>query len=188
VTGARGIAVTLFLLFPVSSGAVASDAVSFPELAGTYLSSMRGGCELELKKDGSFALACLAQHVRKGQVHVVGKGFRINGSADASVAVVRRLPPLPSSGAEDSADPLVDPTSGPLVVSTSEDDRSLLLKPLRWGARLYLVQADAYEAFCREIKTGLEPRKEAGGTQFLRRGDHRKTADANAPMECAGSK
>ena len=178
------ILVTLAVMSLASLAITASDAVSLPELAGTYVSSMDGGCSFELQSEGAFSLSCLSQPIRKGQVQMVGEGFRIEGGgvfAEWGVrprGVVVQGPPAPPG----------DPTRGPLVVSASEGTNALLLEPLRWGTRLYLIRNGDFDGFCRAIRAGVEPRKEAGGVAFLKRGDHTKRAGRKAPRQCVDPK
>ena len=78
------------LFIVCASAGLASDTVRFADIAGRYLSSIRGGCELDLRKDGTFVLTCPAQ-VCSGRCMPVGRGFGVGcggGEDDASV-----LPP-----------------------------------------------------------------------------------------------
>ena len=73
------IVATLAVMSLASLATAASDAVSLLGLRGTYVSSMDGGCSFELQSQGAFSLSCLSQPIRKGQVQMVGEGFRIEG-------------------------------------------------------------------------------------------------------------
>ena len=176
----------LILLAVLSVGSVSrsSDDVSLAILEGTYLSSMQGGCSLELHSDASFALMCLSQPLRRGHIQVRGDVLTIDGAGPIPFADIRprRLEPKGAHA------PLGDPTSGPLVIAWPEVGRSLRLTPLRWGARLYLIRNADYRAFCKAIDNGDEPRHDPGGYQFLRRGDHMKPAGKRPPIQCEATK
>lgn len=49
-----------------------------------------------------------------------------------------------------------------------------ILKPIRWGSRLYLMEPSHYLEFCNDINEKLEPRKDEHGSAFLRAGDEKK--------------
>ena len=46
-----------------------------------------------------------------------------------------------------------------------------MLRPIRWGRRIYLVAEDELVAFCNSVNDGDEPRSEAYGMTFLREND-----------------
>jgi hypothetical protein len=166
--------------------AVASDALRFADLAGTFVSSSDGGCLLELRKDSSYTLSCGSRAMGKGKAVPIEADFGIEGIEGAfGIGPSRRLPTVipivpPAPG---------DPTRGPYVVRDPDDDASpsFLLRPLHWGDRLYLVHAGNYESFCGSIRAGTEPRTEPNGEAFLRRGDHRKAVGSKLPKECERS-
>jgi hypothetical protein len=163
----------------------AGETASFADLAGTYVSSVRGGCQLELDKGGYFSLTCAPwRRALKSRVMPLGDGrFVILGG---EVRGDLQLPPDPPPARAGSGWPpsLRDPTKGPYVVHGPEATDTFVLMPLRWGERLYLIRAGELEPFCQSISSGLEPRKTAGGDQFLRRGDHAKRVGAKRPPEC----
>ncbi len=46
-----------------------------------------------------------------------------------------------------------------------------ILRPIRWGRRIYLVAEDEVVAFCNSVNDGGEPRNEAYGMALLREND-----------------
>lgn len=57
------------------------------------------------------------------------------------------------------------------------DKGAVILLPVRWDERLYLIEKDRLLEFCNEINLGLEPRmKHLGFYFYMRRGDHEKRA------------
>ena len=149
----------------------AGDSLSFADLAGTYVSSLDGGCLLELRKDSTYMITCGKRPPRKGQTLFIDGGFSV-GTGPIPEAI--GMPPSAPG----------DPTRGPYVVRVAEEPISLWLEPLRWGDRLYLIRGGEQTAFCRSIRSGLEPRAETTGDEFLRRGDHRRAAGPKPPREC----
>ena len=173
----RTAAAALAAALVVCPAGVASDSIRLADLAGTYVSSSDGGCLLELRKDGSYTLSCGSRPKLKGQTRLIEGGFGIGPSRLPTV--IGMPPPAPD-----------DPTRGPYIVRTSDDDESLSfwLEPLRWGDRLYLIRSADYESFCGSIRAGTEPRTTPTGEAFLRRGDHRKVTASQLPKECERSK
>ncbi len=57
--------------------------------------------------------------------------------------------------------------------------------PVRWGERLYLVPKDDGKRFCDDVIQGWEPRSDAHGFYYLRRGDWGKKVKGlpNVPNE-----
>src|SRR5512134_2316591 len=96
------------LLAPSMSRALEESIVAVFE--GVYLSSMQGGCALELHKDASFALTCLSQPHRKGRIQVLGNVMKIEPAGPIPVFDFR-LRLIEPKGAHA---PAGDPTSGPL--------------------------------------------------------------------------
>ena len=179
------VAAQALLFIACASAGRASDTVRFADIAGRYLSSIRGGCELELRKDGSFILTCATQAC-SGRCMRVGRGFGIGcggGEDDASVfAPSVHQAPNPS----DWPPKLRDPTKGPFVVSPGRPGgHALWLEPLHWSPRMYLIQDADQEGFCRLVRNGIEPRRTPAGYHFLRVGDHAKAPGTQLPKECA---
>ncbi len=52
--------------------------------------------------------------------------------------------------------------------------RYIVLMPVRWGGRIYLVPDGELQQFCEDTSKGTEPRSIERGRYFLRLGDHRK--------------
>jgi hypothetical protein len=183
----RTAATALAAALVVGPAAVARDALSFADLAGTYVSSSDGGCLLELRKDSSYTLSCGSRAMGKGKAVPIDADFGIEGIQGAfgigpsrrSPTVIPIVPPAPG-----------DPTRGPYVVRDPDDDASpsFLLRPLHWGDRLYLVHVGNSESFCESIRAGREPRTKPNGEAFLRRGDHRKVVGSKLPKDCERSK
>ncbi len=80
--------------------------------------------------------------------------------------------------------------SGGLVAFLSEDGATgshklgWIATPLVWGPRRYLLTGDTRD-FCRQVAEGGEPRKDPGGSFFLRDGDERKPVPAGTvPTLC----
>jgi len=192
---ATGSILRTLLLLAASTEAFAGDEVSFPDLQGVYLSSRLRGCSLELGGNGDFTLNCPSEQ-HHGKAVTLGRGFLIPArqatkgiAAEPPGQIVLPQPSLPTSAA--TWPPSVsDPTAGPYVIDREVQFRNemLWLQPLHWGQRLYLIPIDGHEAFCREIKSGVEPRQSAMGEEFLRRGDHRKPAPRRPPSECRAFK
>jgi hypothetical protein len=194
MTATRSLAAVVIAIVPLAAArARADEVVRFADLAGTYVSSVRGGCKLELGGAGNYSLACAPwQRVRKSQAMVLGDGWLVIFGGDGQAAEVEArlsLPPdPPPSGAAGWPPSLRDPTRGPYVVHRPGASDSFLLLPMRWGERLYLIQAGEVEAFCRSISSRVEPRKAAVGDQFLRLGDHVRSVSAKPPAECGAFK
>jgi hypothetical protein len=179
-------------LLVTTASAAAGGEVHFDELKGTYLSSRDGGCSLELHGDGTYLLTCPSRQSRRGEALVMAGGFMISTGTAALGAPALESPgefyiPPPAPPARNGQWPPAtqDPTSGPFVIEGSVTERSVWFEPLRWGPRLYLIPGGDNRAFCRAVQTGTEPRKQAAGEFFLRRGDHRKRAGTLPPQVCS---
>ena len=191
MTATRTAAAVLIATLTIAlSRARAGDPVRFPDLAGSYASSVRGGCTLELGKAGNYSLVCAPlRQTHKGQAMVLGNGWVVIFGDESEIglseaAISLRADP-PSSGAPSDWPPSRrDPTRGPYVVYRPDASDGFILLPLRWGERQYLIRAGEVEAFCRSIGSGLEPRKTAVGDQFLRISDLARTVGARSPAEC----
>jgi hypothetical protein len=167
-----------------------SSALRFADIEGDYLSTMHGGCELSLRGDSTFVLTCQALPVCQGRAVAFDDSFGLLCRA-RGVSTVQESQNPPTSPGWPPA--IRDPTQGPYVPSGPVGGPQDLqpprvreffwLAPLHWGDRLYLIRDADYDAFCRSIRAGIEPRKLVAGEQFLRRGDHLKAAP-NEPDEC----
>jgi hypothetical protein len=151
------------------------------DVAGTYVSSLLGGCSLQLEPRHSFILRCAGRAPESGKYRWLGDELWIpDPFARGAPAYMppqidpRSVPAWPPS--------LEDPTA-PLLASKPTGTTTLVLKPVRWGQRTYLLEY-GHLSFCRIIERGLEPRKVAMGPVFLRDGDHRKPADRRPPWFC----
>lgn len=105
-------AVVIAVFVVAASDTMAGEPVRFAEIEGTYISSLDGGCLLELQKDGSFLLMCASRPLRRGQAVRFGKGFAIiGGNSETEV----QLPPAPPPGgtAADWPPSRRDPTKVP---------------------------------------------------------------------------
>ena len=184
----------LLNILVISTNSVAAEQSALSDLAGVYLSS---GCSLQLLADSSFSIDCPSRPLRRGTVFVV-EGTLVLLTRNATLrngdqpAVIFWSQPQPQTGDSTWPPSLADPTKGPFVIDTARYGDSSWrdtswLKPLRWGSRLYLVDADDEGALCRAISNGLEPRKGPMGVHFLRRGDHRKPAGRTLPAAFSGS-
>jgi len=163
----------------------AAETASFADLAGTYVSSVRGGCQLELDKAGDFSLTCAPwQRALKSHAMPLGDGRFIIFGAEGRGGLVLPPDPPPPPAVSGWPPSVRDPTKGPYVVHGPDAGDTFVLMPLRWGERLYLIRAGELEAFCRSISSRLEPRKTAVGDQFLRRGDHAKRVGGKRPPLC----
>jgi hypothetical protein len=170
---------TLLLPLAWASGAT----VPFPELEGTYLSSMLGGCTLTLRSRGPAVIRCGSDPPLSAPAVPHGTGF---GVLVPATRTARQAIPYPQPRSRAPAWPpsLEDPT-GPLVVSRPTSTVSLLwLQPVRWGPRLYLVREEYLAAFCGPGRGGREPRGFPYGDEFLRSGDDRKLVPRGALPEC----
>ena len=175
-----------WLILGCASG-MAADALNFAELEGAYLSSIRGGCELVLHKDGAYVLRCGERECR-GRAVPMPTGFVVlcsstaKNSNELTAVDQQALPP------QNRPPATRDPTRGPYRVypPAVEDDwqEGLWLKPVNWKPRLYLVEHQAIDVFCAAVRAGVEPRTEQAGAHFLRRGDHRKRPESKVPLEC----
>jgi hypothetical protein len=165
--------------------AVAGDTVNFIALEGTYISSILGGCELQLRRDASFVLSCRALPLCSGGAIRMGREFGIlcGGTAGGGIRTVPRPQELPR--ASDWPPALRDPTKGPYVGNWGGRGESLWLQPVIWDGRLYLVRSGDHQAFCDAASAGVEPRDTAAGHHFLRRGDHFKRCGTKLPTFCA---
>jgi len=189
-------AASLVSLLEVSTNSLAADHLALGDLAGVYLSS---GCSLQLVGDGSFSIDCPSRPLHRGTVLVVeGTLVLLTSQGTASrngdqPAVIFWSQPQPQSGDSTWPPSLADPTRGPFVFDADRHRDSSWrdtswLKPLRWGSRLYLVDANDEGAFCRAISNGLEPRRLPMGMHFLRRGDHRRPVGRKPPAACSALK
>ena len=174
------------IAFGVTHGVVWA-ASHVAQLAGDYFAGAPDDrCSLKLKKTGLYVLSCEGRALASGTARLIGPVMAIEAPAIEPPAYeqagLRMKPaepyprPWPPS--------LQDPTA-PLVSSGVPRMQLVLLTPLRWGARQYLVRTDALASFCRAITQGTEPRRVAYGLEFLRSGDHRKRVGESRPAECA---
>ena len=162
----------------LGSGPAAPQGVS--AFAGTYVSSMFGGCTLRLSKTGGVVLKCSGQPAQTGSSVARETDFVVlipkpPEPPNDALGVPRGEIAFPPANAPDDLLwlPLIDSGSG---------GNAIALKPVRWGARLYLV-ADLTR-FCDAIKKEVEPRVVSVGTEFLRAGDERKAAGRTLPTPC----
>jgi len=182
-----------FLLLFEGSQEIGADPVDFAQLEGTYVSSMLGGCQLQLDREEHFTLSCRGRPECRGRAMPMPSGFALmcrNASQRQSViwhASLQVDPPRESPPA------IRDPTKGPfrayppLVEYQEFPPLALWLEPIYWKPRLYLVRHEEREAFCAAVDQGTEPRTTPSGAHFLRVGDHRRRPTSKVPTEC-GSK
>jgi hypothetical protein len=171
----------IVILVAIGQAAAGDRSVRYAELEGAYVSSVNGGCTLELKRDASYSLRCGAR-VQMGHAIRFGEGIVVGGSDVAGD--IELPPPSPPQGGPSWPPSFRDPTRGPYVVAGPERGTSFWLQPLRWGKRLYLIRDGDYQGFCQAVRSGAEPRKATLGDEFLRRGDHLKAVGQQLPKEC----
>ncbi len=190
---ARGGVVLAFLLLFEGTREIGADAVDFAQLEGTYLSSLLGGCQLQLDGDARFTLSCRGRPECRGHAMPMPTGFAImcrNASQRQRViwhASLQVDPPRESPAV------IRDPTKGPFRVYPPPSVEyqeflplALWLEPIYWKPRLYLVRHEEHEAFCAAVDQGTEPRTTPSGAYFLRVGDHRRRPTSKVPTECSG--
>jgi hypothetical protein len=161
-----------------------ADEKPFAKAAGEYLSSVSEMCRLKLRPNGSYLLIRGDGRPRTGQAIAVGPSFAIQ-LPDHGIRIAESFSiPAPTRRPGTSTWPpsLDDPTA-PLVVSRSGGLGFVVLNPLRWGSRLYLVRS--LRGFCGAIAAGKEPRSVPFGDEFFRSGDHKKKAGKEPPPECS---
>jgi hypothetical protein len=188
-TGACGVmrsAASLVVAF-LSMQATAIGGGLFAEVAGEYIAgAVDERWSLTLDKTGRYVLSCQGRVLGEGKGRFVGPLIVIEAAVRDSVpwdqAWLRERPP--DTRREQWPPSLQDPTT-PLVSDTLPRTQLVLLTPIRWSGRLYLVRSDALSAFCGAVHEGIEPRRSAYGVEFLRSGDHRKRVGAQRPAACA---
>jgi hypothetical protein len=172
-----------------------ADGLRFADIEGDYISSIHGGCELQLRSDATFELSCGTLPACRGRAIDFGSSFGLLCGRPVDGIIQEQVPQLPPRSPE-GPPALRDPTRGPYVTRPSGGPRGraqpaaqvgefLWLEPFQWGARRYLIRDGDYEAFCRSIRVGVEPRNAPAGEQFLRRGDHAKRVHPKEPPECS---
>jgi hypothetical protein len=184
------VALLMSLLMLGRPDGTAADAPSFAELEGAYFSSMRGGCQLALHKDGAYVLRCGAQRECRGRAVPMPTGFAVLCSSAANRSNQLKGVDQQASPPQNQPPSTRDPTRGPYVVYPPGvvDDQpwqeGLWLEPVRWKPRVYLVERPGIDMFCAAVRAGVEPRTEQSGPHFLRRGDHLKRPETRVPLEC----
>ena len=75
-----------------------------------------------------------------------------------------------------------------LIPSGKRDQQAQVLVPVRWGARLYLIEKGNLLDFCNDINAGTEPRKDIHGRCYIREGDEKKQTSGypELPQEWRG--
>jgi hypothetical protein len=104
---------------------------------------------------------------------------------DGTVLVCGLEPTLPSPERDPTPKPpwlARDPTAA--LVKLPNAQGCLLLRPVQWGDRLYLLPHGDLAMFCKAVDEGSEPRSIPTGPFFLRVGDHRKSGPAQPPPGC----
>lgn len=155
---------------------VGAEEKPLEDIAGTYVSSLFGGCSLQLEPKDSFILRCAGRAPESGKYRWLGDELWIPDPFARGASSPTYVPPQVDPRSAPAWPPSLEDPTAPLIASEAAGTLMLRLKPLRWGQRTYLLQYDDL-SFCRVIQRGLEPRKVAMGPEFLRDGDHRKPAD-----------
>jgi hypothetical protein len=183
------------LLLSSATDAVPTQTVDFAEIEGTYVSSILGGCELQVRRDSSVSLSCRELPLCRARAIPAGRGFAIlcGSTADArgSIVLAAQQPPNPRDWPPANR----DPTKGPFRVyppvfdqyRRSSPREFFWLEPVHWPPRLYLVRHPDMAAFCDAARTGSEPRRTAAGYHFLRQRDYLKQPKRKVPVECTGA-
>jgi hypothetical protein len=174
------------IAFVVTHGAVRA-AGPVAQFAGDYLAGAPDDrCSLKLKKTGLYALSCEGRALASGTARLIGPAMAIEApTVDPPAHEQSGLRMKPAEPHPQPWPPSLQDPTAPLVSSEVPRMQLVLLTPLRWGARQYLVRTDALASFCRAIAQGTEPRRVAYGLEFLRSGDHRKPVEGARPAECA---
>lgn len=173
----------------------ADDPLVLAELAGSYTSTAFGQCTLTLDSAGTAALRCRNHESQTGSAHPVhfkrqpgvltqpAPAIMLIFPGDHAISSGTYLPPL--SGTPPPAwPPSVDDPTAPLIRS-QPPHTLLLLRPLHWGSRLYLLRHQHLRDFCSAVRQGVEPRHAAEGPEFLRVGDHDKPVGDMPPELCS---
>src|SRR5262245_29151779 len=113
-------------------------------MEGRYVSSQLEGCSLTLRKPRGFLVECAGRMPARGDVvPVVTGGVRAMG-------IAFRMPPMAEPNPLAGPTPRYDgrrgsgmpPSFDEATGTTQEALRQLVLRPVSWGDRLYLVRTD----------------------------------------------
>ena len=150
------------------------------ELRGTYFAFLPdlGGCYLQVKAERTISIACGNRPLDEAGV-LLPDGSIIVYYLRAAAAV--HVVPFRRGTAQSGGDP-----TSLLVAAPHSRSRYIVLMPVRWGGRVYLVPDGELQQFCEATSKGIEPRSIERGRYFLRLGDHRKAISSGLrPPACA---
>ena len=91
--------VVLALLLPTT---LFAEQVSFPILAGTYVSSIEGGCSLTLRSDRSSLVSCGGRTPHPGEALPLGIGFVVPVAGPVAYVAPRSRPSQSGNGSDGS--------------------------------------------------------------------------------------
>ena len=155
------------------------------DVAGQYVArAIDLRCTLNLSRNGKYWFTCGGDVPHTGVAKFYAGRITVTVPTYAGQIthpVPPRIPPDPGSSAWPPS--LEDPTP-PLVGSQTSRLELMVLVPVRWGPRRYLVRSESLSAFCNSIAEGSEPRGVEGGWEFLRVGDYDKKPGKRPPAEC----
>lgn len=168
------------LVLALSVIATSTRPPNLGALEGTYFAVLAdvGACYLQLSRDATVHVTC--GNEPPAQLGVTAEGGSILVFLRPRYAFLRK--PSRSSGGVSWLSH--DPTQ-PLIAGDPSDTATLLLQPVRWGSRVYLIAAGDRQQFCLAAALGMEPRIVARGPYFLRLGDHsRAVPSGRLPPGC----
>lgn len=168
----------------------AESRLSLSDVTGAYFSSILGGCWLRVRADHQVSGRCgdrlsLGGWVARSEEGAVIVAFlsETEISDDRPYRIIRPAAPPPQESPSWPPS-LADPTAPLLGPDDEPSSYRLLLYPVRWGRRIYLVRVENLKDFCEGPDRTREPRSTAAGEEFLRTGHERLPVAKGVAPEC----